>query len=144
MWEKTTTSNLNLKGMISKSSWQNLYDVLQPIRPFSNDVAFMTVDEDTVVMNVIPDKETYVTEKILQKKSELHEYMMKNNAASQKNNAASQKRFQFFRDKDQHDLIVFSECGEQPSTKFHDVNMGRTIVKVDGVSNLLFMDVRGD
>jgi len=72
----------------------------------------MTVDNDTVVMNVIPDKETYVTEKIIQKESELHEYMMKNNAASQKNNAASQKRFQFFRDKDQHDLIVFSECGD--------------------------------
>jgi len=65
----------------------------------------MTVDNDTVVMNVIPDKETYVTEKIIQKESELHDYMMENNKLGQ-------KQFQFFRDMDQHDLIVFSESCE--------------------------------
>ena len=42
MWDKKTTVNLNLTGKILPSMF---WEGLQPIRPFSNDVAFLTFDE---------------------------------------------------------------------------------------------------
>lgn len=71
-WDMDSTTNLSLSGKV--------INALRPIRPFHQDIAFLSFDSDLkkVDLNIIPTNETEIRTSSIPSSSDLHKFIMEN------------------------------------------------------------------